>query len=330
MSAGRRADKKSTAKPPIQRQRPKRPLVQVLRWLPSSTMWQKCENRSTVLRSSTTAASRVRQKKKHDGSKLACLLPWYSRHVWCHSNAIATKKGKASSPWHCGASMLTKKELVRRRERSGRTVLALLCVSCQMKNFKSLANWSIFAAPGNRQYCSAGVFFRGFGSWLTCRRDRRCGMVFRCLRKSARRVENSIFPLYWSRLCGEDRHCTQKKPNLAGNRDGARLYFLLSSTFLWCCNFQISALERTLSGCLLSISIDFTPFPVKLISARTGIRMYTCHCISPNDKVLKLSFKPVFFFHPKETCFSRSCNRWQPAGNKMVFDGQTRSGETRL
>ena len=41
----------------------KRPLVQVLRWLPSSTMWQKCENRSTVLRSSTTAASRVRQKK---------------------------------------------------------------------------------------------------------------------------------------------------------------------------------------------------------------------------------------------------------------------------
>ena len=31
--------------------------------------------------------------------------------------------------------MLTKKELERRRERSGRTVLALLCVSCQMKNF---------------------------------------------------------------------------------------------------------------------------------------------------------------------------------------------------
>ena len=56
--------------------------------------------------------------------------------------------------------MLTKKELERRRERSGRTVLALLCVSCQMKNFfgQSLANWSIFAAPGNRQYCSAGVF----------------------------------------------------------------------------------------------------------------------------------------------------------------------------
>ena len=75
-----------------------------------------------------------------------------------------------------------------------------------------------------------------------------------------------------------------KKPNLAGNRDGARLYFLLSSTFLWCCNFQISALERTLSGCLLSISIDFTPFPVKLISSRTGIRMYTCRCISPNEE----------------------------------------------
>ena len=108
-------------------------------------------------------------------------------------------------------------------------------------------------------------------------------MVFRCLRKSARRVENSIFPPYWSRLCGEDRHCTQKKPNLAGNRDGARLNFLLSSTFLWCCNFEISALERTLSGCLLSLSIDFTPFPVKLISDRTGTRTYTCRCISPNE-----------------------------------------------
>ena len=130
------------------------------------------------------------------------------------------------------------------------------------------------------------AFFRGFGSGLTCRRDRRCGMVFRCLRKSARRVENCIFPLYLSRLCGEDRHCTPQKTNLAGNRDGARLYFLLSSTFLWCCNFQISDLERTLSGCLLSISFDFTPFPVKLISARTGIRMYTCRCISPNVSVV--------------------------------------------
>ena len=81
-----------------------------------------------------------------------------------------------------------------------------------------------------------------------------------------------------------------KKPNLAGNHVGARLYFLLSSTFLWCCNFQISALERTLSGCLLSISIDFlSPSPVKLISARTGIRMYTCRCISPNGSGVEYS-----------------------------------------
>ena len=102
-----------------------------------------------------------------------------------------------------------------------------------------------------------------------------------------------------------------KKPNLAWNRDGARLYFLLSSTYLWCCNFQISALERTLSGCLLSISIDFTPFPVKLISARTGIRMYTCRCISPNGVLV---WKP-FRCHPEgrvrlslETC-GASCTR---------------------
>ena len=48
-------------------------LVQVLRWLPSLTMWPNCENRSTVLRASTTAASAVRQKKRA-GSKLAYLL----------------------------------------------------------------------------------------------------------------------------------------------------------------------------------------------------------------------------------------------------------------
>ena len=97
-----------------------------------------------------------------------------------------------------------------------------------------------------------------------------------------------LFFLYTGQDCVEKIVIApKKKPNLAGNRDGARLYFLLSSTFLWCCNFQISALERTLSGCLLSISIDFTPFPVKLISARTGIRMYTCRSISPNGKFHK-------------------------------------------
>ena len=181
-------------------------------------MWQKCENRSTVLRSSTTAASRVRQKKKkkHAGSKLACLLPWYSHHVWCHSNAIATKKKRESllgtaelRCWRRKSSNGGEKEV---EERSLRSFACLV----RWKISKSLANWSIFAAPGNRQYCSAGVFFRGFGSWLTCRRDPRCGMVFRCLRKSARRVENSIFPLYWSRLCGEDRHCTPKNPTSLG------------------------------------------------------------------------------------------------------------------
>ena len=172
-----------------------------------------------------------------------------------------------------------KGELERRRERSGRTVLALLCVSCQLKIL-----WPTGAFL--RRVRTADIvqlaFVRGFGLWFTCRRDRRCGMVFRCPRKYARRVENCIFPLYWSRLCGSSLH--PKKTNLAGNRDRARLYFLLSSTFLWCCNFQLSALERTLSGCLLSIYFDFTPFPVKLIRARTGIRMYTCRCISPNDE----------------------------------------------
>ena len=89
-------------------------------------------------------------------------------------------------------------------------------------------------------------------------------------------------------LC-TDQDCVEKiviappKKQPADNRDGASLYFLLSSTFLWCCNVQISALKLTLSGCLLSISFDFTPFPVKLISARTRIRNYTCCCISPRS-----------------------------------------------
>ena len=103
------------------------------------------------------------------------------------------------------------------KEVEQRSLRSFAClVRWKILSIQALANWSIFAAPGNRQYCSAGVFFSGFGSWLTCRRDRRCGMVFRCLRKSTRRVENSIFPLYWSRLCGEDRHCTQKNPTSLG------------------------------------------------------------------------------------------------------------------
>ena len=91
-----------------------------------------------------------------------------------------------------------------------------------------------------------------------------------------------VFFLYTGQDCVEKIVIAPPKTNLAGNRDRARLYFLLSCTFLWCCNFQIFGLERTLSGCLLSISFDFTPFPVKLISARTGIQMHTCRCISPN------------------------------------------------
>ena len=76
-----------------------------------------------------------------------------------------------------------------------------------MKNFQALAKWSIFAAqPWNRHYCSAGFF--PCILIVTFRRYRRCGTVLKSFHKSARRVEDCIFPLYWSRLCGEDRHCT--------------------------------------------------------------------------------------------------------------------------
>ena len=178
-------------------------------------MWPICENRSTVLRASTTAASTVRQKKRA-GSKLACLLSWYSHHVWCHSNAIATKKGKPPDPWHCGASMLTKRELERRRERSGRTVLALLCVSCQMKNFQVFGQLEHFCGAWEPPMLFCWRFFRGFGSWFTCRIDRRCVMVFRCLRKSARRVENCIFSLYGQDCVEKIVIAPQKNPTSLG------------------------------------------------------------------------------------------------------------------
>ena len=183
--------------------------------------------------------------------------------------------------------MLTKREreLDRRRQRSGRTVLALHCVSCQMKISESLANWSIFVAPGNHHYCSAGIF------WVDLDRDvpeeefagvEWCSDAFVSLLEELKIVFSPILlKTVWRRSSLDPK----KPTSLHGNRNGARLYFLLSSTFLWCCNFQISALERTLSGCLLSISFDFTPFPVKVISAQTGIRPSTCRRISSNGKI---------------------------------------------
>ena len=178
--------------------------------------------------------------------------------------------------------MLTKKELERRRERSGRTVLALLCVSCQIKNFCLWPTGAFLQRLGTANIVQLAFFSvdldRDFpaeeiagGEW--------CSDAFVSLLEELK----ILFFLYQVKIVWRRSSLHPKKLNLAGNRDGARLYFLLSSTILWCCNFQISALERTLSWCLLSISIDFTPFPVKLISARAGIRMYTCRCISPND-----------------------------------------------
>ena len=147
MCAGRREDMKSTA-----------------RTSNTKAKTKKTTSKSTSMVAVTDDATKLREqigssnsscvnnggkysetKKKRAGSKLACLLPWYSRHVWCHSNAIATKKGKP--PWHCGASMLTKREREQRRDRSGRTVLALLCVSWR---------WNFF--------CQTGAFLRRLGT----------------------------------------------------------------------------------------------------------------------------------------------------------------------
>ena len=179
--------------------------------------------------------------------------------------------------------MLTKIELERRRERSGRTVLALLCVSCQMKNvFGQLEHFCGAWEPPllfSWHFSVECFWIVTYPKKSLQVRNAWCSDAFVSLLEE--------FKIVFFLCNGQDRVekiiIVPPKTNLAGNHHGARLYFLLSSTFLWCCNFQISALERTLSGCLLSISVDFMPFPVKLFSARTGIQTYTCRCISPND-----------------------------------------------
>ena len=230
MCAGRREDMKSTARTSNTKARTKKTTSK-------STSMVAVTDDVTKLREQIDSSSCVNNggkysetKKKRAGSKLACLLPWYSHHVWCHSNAIATKK-KGKPPWHCGASMLTKTELERRRGRNGRTVLALLCVSCQLKIFWPTG--AFLRRLGTANIVQLAFFFRGFGSWLTCRRDRRCGMVLRCLRKFARRVENCIFPLYWSGLCAEDRHFTPPPPKKKQLRWEPRRSTSLLSPFLY-------------------------------------------------------------------------------------------------
>ena len=86
----------------------------------------------------------------------------------------------------------------------------------------------------------------------------------------------------------------KKKTNLAGNRDRARLYFLLTSTFLWCCNFQIFSLEQKLSGCLLSISFYFCALPSQMGA------MQLCH---HHDRRVAKNRKLGFRGHVRSTKF---------------------------
>ena len=114
---------------------------------------------------------------------------------------------------------------------------------------------------------------------------------------------------------------------------------LPSSTFLLCGNFQIAALERTLSGCLLSIFFDFTPFPVKLISSQTWIRVNTSRHISPNVGGIAKAFYPRFEFwggrqtshfriFGKNVIHSNSDQDIYRRGNHLKFD--VANGKDRL
>ena len=209
---GGRADKKSTAKPPMQRQRPKRPLVQVLRWLPLLTMWPKCEKRSTVLRASTTAASRVRQKNAcwiQAGMSAAVVQP-------CHSNAIATKEGKASLALQSFDVDEERARMVARKKWIGRTVLALLCNSCRMKNFCLWPTGAFLRRLGTANLVQLAFFSVDLDRDLPTEviaGVEWCSDAFVSLLDELKRV---FFSLYWSRLCGEDRHCTPKNPTSLG------------------------------------------------------------------------------------------------------------------
>ena len=166
--------------------------------------------------------------------------------------------------------MLTKREFERRRERSGRTVLPLLCVSCQVKNFEVLGQLEHFCGAWEPLLLFSWHFFVDLDRDLPEEKFSGvewCSDAFVSLLEEFKiLVFLLLVKIVWRRTS-----LHPQKTNLTGNRDEARLYFLLSSTFLWCCNFQIFALEWTLSGCPFFDFLCFTPFPVKLISARTGI-----------------------------------------------------------
>ena len=181
----------------------------------------------TKLREQIDSSSFINNDHKYSETKKACLIQaGMSAAVvqppclMSYSNAIATKK-EGKPPWHCRASLLTKRELERGRERSGRTVLALLCLS--------LANWSIFAVPGNRQYCSAGVFSVDLDRDLPA--EEIAGVEW-CTDAFVSLLEELkiLFFLYNGQDCVEKIVIAPPKTNLIGNRDGACLYHLLSST----------------------------------------------------------------------------------------------------
>ena len=96
-----------------------------------------------------------------------------------------------------------------------------------------------------------------------------------------------LFFLYTGQYCVEKIIIAPKKnPTSLGTATEHVSTFSFPLPSSGVVTFRFLPWNGPLSGRLLSISIDFTPFPVKLISARTRIRMYTCRCISPNGAIL--------------------------------------------
>ena len=140
MSAGHRKDKKSTVKTSNTKTKTKKTTS-------TSTSMVAVTDDVTRLREQIDSSSCVNNGRKYSETKKACWIQacmsaaWYSHHVSRHSNGIATKSVQATLALRSfDVDEERSQTAARNIVTSRRTVLALLCVSCQMK-MKFLANF---------------------------------------------------------------------------------------------------------------------------------------------------------------------------------------------
>ena len=279
-----------------------------------------CEN-TLRAHTATTAWCETAKKLFRSAGKLP--VDQNRRHLCCHSSAIATKKKLLL--FTLLASMLTEERArtaAKEKRKEGPCAVFAYLVGWKMS--KSLASWSVFAASGNRHYCSAGFFIRGFGSWLTRRRVRRCGMVFRCLRKSVRSVETWTFSRYCSRLYGEDRHCTPKNPTSLGTTTKRVCTFSVHLPFSEVMTVRFLPWNGHFLVFFFRFPVILRPPQSKRSARRRGIRTCTCRFISPNVSLslslsLSRNIRFLFFFSISSVSFCSSpC---PPSSGSLNYQG---------